>query len=93
MRVWVLFGAVHDSAGLALHEGAVCVQFVNDELEGTQDLSFVLRWNIVVADRSAHDIIADKLVGFGADCLRCFLCEPHGKLTMQVLRKQLALVT
>jgi hypothetical protein len=25
MLVWVLFGAVNDSAGLALHEGAVCV--------------------------------------------------------------------
>jgi hypothetical protein len=49
MRVWVLFGAVHNSAGLALHESAVGVQFVNDELEGTQDLSFVLRCNIFVA--------------------------------------------
>ena len=61
MLVWVLFGAVNDSAGLALHEGAVGVQFVNDELEGTQDLSFVLRWNIFVAEWSAHDGIADKI--------------------------------
>jgi hypothetical protein len=48
--VWVLFGAVNDSAGLALHEGAVGVQFVNDELEGTQDLSFVFRSNIFVVE-------------------------------------------